>query len=315
MPSSEAPKDSRHLTALPPAADTCPQGREQGFRHDASLHRGRGRLMAAAAEFVRVGIEAGEAIMVCAPQDVTTQLSREISGGTQPTFLDQGHFPSRAVAQWITFADRCRSTGQAARLLISPASGRRPSAHRRQEAFSDALINLAVQADTHLWVRCAFDGEHLDADRMGEVEACHPLLDHDGAAGGSPGYAGLAHARYLFSERLVGPPGPTRTVVISRLVELAAARTLVREETRRAKLSMEEAEAVVLAVHEAAINALDHGGGTCQLRLWRTSARLVCEVRSGHRLRDPLAGHRLAPVEDDHGRGLWLANQLCDLVE
>ena len=316
MPSGPAPQDPRHLNALPPQSDPQPRGRGRGFRHDASLHRGRRRLVAAAADFVRSGLEAGEQVMVCAPDDVLARLSGELAtGGSQPTLVEHGRYPSRSVAHWIAFADRCEATGQPARLLISPAYGHRPVAVRRQEQFADALVNMAVGADTDLWVRCSFDTDHLDADRTDEIEACHSLLEHEGAYEGSTGYAGLAHVRHLFAERLVDPAGPARTFVVSRHSDLAAARTTIREETARAKLPAEDAEAVVLAVHEAALNALNHGGGTCHLCVWRTAARLVCEVRSVHRLRDPMAGHRLALLDDDHGRGLWLANQLCDLVE
>jgi hypothetical protein len=55
------------------------------------------------------------------------------------------------------------------------------------------------------------------------------------------------------------------------------------------------------------------GRGT--LRLWRTSEALVCEVADGGVVADPLAG-RLAPGTDEpDGRGLWMVNQLCDLVQ
>ena len=317
MPSTSGPEESRHLTVLQPSpGEPDPEGRAGGFRHDASLHRGRRRLLAAAVDFVRSGLEVGELVMVCAPDDVLARLSREsTAAGSQPTLVDLGRYPSRTIAQWITFADRCHATGHPARLLVSPAFGHRPLEVRRQEQFADALINLAVRSDTNLWVRCAFDSEHLDADRTEEVEACHPSVENDGASEWSPGYAGPAHVRHLFAERLVDPAGPARTLVVSRHADLAVARAAIRQETLRAKLPTEEAEAVVLAVHEAALNALSHGGGTCYLSVWRTAARLVCEVRSGHRLRDPMAGHRLASLDDDHGRGLWLANQLCDLVE
>jgi hypothetical protein len=39
-----------------------------------------------------------------------------------------------------------------------------------------------------------------------------------------------------------------------------------------------------------------------------------CEVRDAGRLDAPLAG-RLPPTGDSGGWGLWLANQLCDLVQ
>jgi anti-sigma regulatory factor (Ser/Thr protein kinase) len=42
---------------------------------------------------------------------------------------------------------------------------------------------------------------------------------------------------------------------------------------------------------------------------------VICEVRDGGRLDDPLAGRRRPSVAQVGGYGLWLANQVCDLVQ
>jgi hypothetical protein len=38
-------------------------------------------------------------------------------------------------------------------------------------------------------------------------------------------------------------------------------------------------------------------------------------VESAGRFEAPLAGREQPTMFDDHGRGLWLVNQLCDLVQ
>ena len=42
---------------------------------------------------------------------------------------------------------------------------------------------------------------------------------------------------------------------------------------------------------------------------------LICEVRDGGRIDDPLAGRRRPSAAQVGGYGLWLANQVCDLVQ
>jgi anti-sigma regulatory factor (Ser/Thr protein kinase) len=69
-------------------------------------------------------------------------------------------------------------------------------------------------------------------------------------------------------------------------------------------------------VHEVATNSLRHGGGHGSLRTWSETGTLVCEVRDrGHIARQPLVG-RVRPVLGQAGGwGLWLSNQLIDLVQ
>ena len=72
---------------------------------------------------------------------------------------------------------------------------------------------------------------------------------------------------------------------------------------------------MVMAVNEVAANSLRHGGGQGELRAWRDSHSLVCEVSDQGHITSPLVG-RLPPVLDSGtGGGLFLANRLCDLVQ
>jgi anti-sigma regulatory factor (Ser/Thr protein kinase) len=51
------------------------------------------------------------------------------------------------------------------------------------------------------------------------------------------------------------------------------------------------------------------------VRTWREPDAVVCEVSDSGAIADPLAG-RVEPRPDQlGGRGLWVANHLCDLVQ
>jgi anti-sigma regulatory factor (Ser/Thr protein kinase) len=69
----------------------------------------------------------------------------------------------------------------------------------------------------------------------------------------------------------------------------------------------------VAAINEIATNSLQHGGGRGELRVWTDGGWLVCAVSDSGHLTAPLAG-KLPPAAND-GAGLWLANQLTDLVQ
>jgi anti-sigma regulatory factor (Ser/Thr protein kinase) len=71
----------------------------------------------------------------------------------------------------------------------------------------------------------------------------------------------------------------------------------------------------VLAVNELATNSMRHGGGRGVLSVWQENGTLLCEVTDRGHIADPLAGRERPPDARGGGRGLWLVNHLCDLVQ
>jgi anti-sigma regulatory factor (Ser/Thr protein kinase) len=72
---------------------------------------------------------------------------------------------------------------------------------------------------------------------------------------------------------------------------------------------------LVLCVDEMVSNSLLHGGGSGVLRMWREPTEVLCEISDAGSITDPLVGRENPAVDRLGGRGLWLANQLCDLVQ
>ena len=89
----------------------------------------------------------------------------------------------------------------------------------------------------------------------------------------------------------------------------------IAEHAARVGLGTSRRIDLVVAVNEVASNSLKYGGGSGLLRLWSDRQRVVCEIRDHGTLEDPLADRRLPLDDDPHGCGLWIANQLCDLVQ
>jgi anti-sigma regulatory factor (Ser/Thr protein kinase) len=72
---------------------------------------------------------------------------------------------------------------------------------------------------------------------------------------------------------------------------------------------------LVIAASELAANSVMHGGGSGTLRLWRENGSLLAEVEDRGQIEEPLVGRLRPGIAQEGGRGLWLANQLCDLVQ
>ncbi|HEX6601792.1 MAG TPA: ATP-binding protein, partial [Solirubrobacterales bacterium] len=47
----------------------------------------------------------------------------------------------------------------------------------------------------------------------------------------------------------------------------------------------------------------------------REGDELVCEIHDFGLIEDPLIGRERPPADQIGGRGLWIVNQLCDLVQ
>jgi anti-sigma regulatory factor (Ser/Thr protein kinase) len=92
-------------------------------------------------------------------------------------------------------------------------------------------------------------------------------------------------------------------------------RALVARAARRARLPGGRVTDLVLAVSELAANTLRHtrAGGT--LHLWHDEHEILCQIQDTGTIADPLAGYQPAPSDVPGGKGLWLVNQVCDLVE
>jgi anti-sigma regulatory factor (Ser/Thr protein kinase) len=97
--------------------------------------------------------------------------------------------------------------------------------------------------------------------------------------------------------------------------DLARLRAFVADQAARAGLRLTSAESMVLAVNEIATNSVRHGGGRGELRTWNDGTFLVCEVSDSGHITAPLVGRRQPPPDAAAGGGLWVANQVCDLVQ
>ena len=97
--------------------------------------------------------------------------------------------------------------------------------------------------------------------------------------------------------------------------DLSQVRALVLRQARTAGLTEGRANDLVLAVSEVAANTLRHTQSAGTLTMWHDENEIVCEIRDGGTIADPLVGTRRPAPDALGGHGLWLVRQVCDLVE
>jgi anti-sigma regulatory factor (Ser/Thr protein kinase) len=152
---------------------------------------------------------------------------------------------------------------------------------------------------------CAYDADALPAAVVEMMQAAH---------GGE-----AVSDRSAQVERARAEPLPPRPISSDELgvdpTTLSALRGFIQGRGEQAGLDDERVDDLVYAVNEVVTNSICHGEGRARVSFWAEDHSVVCEVRDRGWIRDPLAG-RVAPRPDKlSGRGLWLVNQLCDLVQ
>ena len=290
----------------------------ESYRHEALLYRGDDEFVAGTVPFIRDGLAAGQPVMVAVIEPKIARLRAELgSEAEHVTFVDMatlGGNPARIIPAWREFVEEHAATGQPIRGIGEPIWAGRREPELRECQLHEALLNLAVDPDTPLWLRCPYDVSALGGDIVEEAERSHPVLVEETSFTGSTLYGGIHHASVAFDHDL---PEPTVAVVelAFDVSGLPAVRDVVTGRATLLDIGRDKTSDLALAVHELATNSLRHGGGRGCLRVWQEQDALVCEVRDAGRIEDPLVGRRAPVVTQEGGRGVWMANQLCDLVQ
>lgn len=286
------------------------------YRHEALLYAGLGEFLHATTAFIRRAVVRGEPILVVVGEQKIDLLRRRLGADADRVeFADMagvGANPARIIAAWRTFVSAQAGAGQLWG-IGEPAYPERSPVELAECFLHEALLNVAFEAETPFWLLCPYDLETLAADVIGQAQRTHPFVVHGEGHGESSDFRELDLAGPF--DRPV-PPRPPRTSALSfRSGDLGRVRALVAEQARLAGLGEAQAEAVVLGVNEIATNSIRHGGGRGELHTWTDGDFLVCEVSDSGHITSPLVGRLQPPLDAAGGGGLWVANQVCDLIQ
>jgi anti-sigma regulatory factor (Ser/Thr protein kinase) len=221
--------------------------------------------------------------------------------------------PARIIPAWREFVDAHSGRGRRLRGIGEPIWAQRSPDEIVECQRHEALLNLAFAGAEDFWLLCPYDVEALDTEVIEKAHHSHPVVVADGGSHDSPTYD-LRAVAAPFAEPLSEPPvGADELPFASGM--LAGLRQLVKLRAKGAGLPATRAGDLVLAVNELATNSIRHGGGGGVLRVWEAVDTLICEVTDAGRIADPLAGRRRPASGQSGGHGLWLCNQICDLVQ
>jgi anti-sigma regulatory factor (Ser/Thr protein kinase) len=243
---------------------------------------------------------------------------REALGGDADAVLfadmaEIGTNPAWIIPAWQQFVSEHGSARRLVRGIGEPIWAGRSADELVECQQHEALLNLAFAGSPAWHLLCPYDTETLPQPVLDEARRSHPYVVEDGRARRSESYRGLDEIAKPCDLPLPSPPADASELRFAAR-SLRVLRDSVAAAARRAGLDA-RADDLVLAVSEIAANSVRHGGGEGVLRIWQTLDALVCEVRDAGRIDAPLAGRQQPSLAGRNGRGLWIANRLCELVQ
>jgi anti-sigma regulatory factor (Ser/Thr protein kinase) len=295
---------------------TRPDEIAAGYRHEAFLYSGMAEFLSGTLSFIRPAVSVGDPILVMVSAEKIDLLRQQLGAGADNvTFADMasvGDNPARIIAAWRAFVQDHAGAAQLCG-IGEPIYPERSPTELAECQLHEALLNVAFDVATPFWLLCPYNLEALTADVIDEAHRTHPFVvrGEERQACGAFRPVDLADP----FDRPV-PPRPAGADRMSfQTGDLRRVRVFVATRAEQAGLDQQAAGAMVLAVNEIATNSLSHGGGRGEVRAWTHGRSLVFEVSDQGHITSPLVGRLRPAPEAGDGAGLWLANQLCDLVQ
>lgn len=288
------------------------------FHHEALLYEGRDGFLAGTVPFIREASDRDEPVLVAVSAEKISLLREALGDRAEDVrFADMaelGRNPGRIIPAWQDFLTDHGRTGRPIRGIGEPIWAGRGAAELVECQLHESLLNVAFSDVEGFRLLCPYDVAALDAGVVHEACCSHPAVADGGDPHPSHHYRDGRELLAPFDLPLPTPPAAAEVLGFDR-DGVRDVRRIVALQAGQAGLPRGRADDLVLAASEIAANSVLHGGGRGVLRVWRAEDAIVCEVRDRGQIDDALAGRHSPRPGQLGGRGLWLANQVCDLVQ
>jgi len=283
------------------------------FRHLALFYHSGGEYLSALCGFIRASRARGEAVLVAVPERQAERVRQGLGDESAELAIvdmaELGRNPARIIPEVLTYASKHR--GQRLCCIGEPIWPGRTGAEIQEATRHEALINLAFR-DSRVTFLCPYDRTALPKSVIADAARTHPAVIRDRQETASAQYLGPGVPPRC-DRPLPLPPAHAET--LGYRDDLRQVRRFVATKAKGAGLAPPRIPDLVIAIGELAGNTLRHTGGGGTVHVWRTSDEVICQVADTGHIADPLARYRARSGEMAGGNGLWLVNQVCDLVQ
>jgi anti-sigma regulatory factor (Ser/Thr protein kinase) len=286
---------------------------KDGLNHLAYLYDDERDYLSCISAFVQAGLRNAEPVFVTVPGRRAAQL-RERLGPESPllrcgAMTETGRNPARLIPELYAFVEE--HPGRRVRYVGESIWQGRTDAELCEATRHEALINLAFDK-TAVNIMCPYDVRGLAADVVGRVQRTHPAILQGGQTRPAASYPGHGVVPADCDDPLPAPPADAR--VLGYETSLRQVRDLVASHSAALGMAADRITNLVIAAGEITANTLCHTNAGGTFWIWHSGEEVICQVQDQGWITDPLAGRqRRSPEESGHG--LWVVNQVCDLVE
>lgn len=291
---------------------------DRRFRHEALLYAGTADFVASVTPFLQEGVAAKEPILVVeSPQKIGLLQNALGKAAEHVMFADMaeiGSNPARIIPAWDDFVQKFGRGGRRLRGVGEPIWRGRTDEELAESQRHEALLNVAFGHAQPWWLLCPYDTSQIDESVIEEAMRSHEFVMKDGRSQRSKTFVGIDASGAPFALPMEEPPAAVSQVAFTADTLLnvrgEAARFAVRSGMAASRTAL-----FVTALNEIATNSILHGGGSGTLRMWRGVGKVIAEIHDAGDFDRPLADRHAPGDGTIDARGLWLANQLCDLVQ
>jgi len=285
----------------------------EGLTHFAYLYDDERDYLSYLSAFAGTGLRNAEPVFVAVPGH-RAALLRERLGAESPlvrygAMTETGRNPARLIPELRAFLDEHQ--GRRVRYVGESIWPGRSDPELCEATRHEALMNVAF-ATAAVTIVCPYDVRRLAASVVGGAGSTHPVIVRNGRTQSAVGYTGRGMVPEECENPLPAPPADAE--VLGYETSLREVRRLVTGYGTALGMAAERITNLVIAAGEITANTLRHTGAGGTFWVWHTGAEVICQVQDQGWISDPLAGRRRRAPEDS-GHGLWVVNQVCDLVE
>jgi anti-sigma regulatory factor (Ser/Thr protein kinase) len=287
---------------------------DQGLSHPGLLYHGVTEFFDVVTDFVREGLQTGVPVMVAVPgkKSDLLQATVKMEGAHFVDMAELGRNPARIIPAIHEFHEEYG--GGSIRFVGESIWLGRSVAETEEAVRHEALINVAF-AECPVTVLCPYDADVLPRYVIEASRRIHPIVIEGGSARPSEAYVDPEEVYADAAWPLEESPSDAEIREFRTDMDLTRMRSTVQQFGWAANLSVDRVDDLVLAVSEVASNSVRHGGGAGSLTMWcEDRPAVVAEIHDSGQITDPLIG-RYPPGPGLEVKGLWLVNQLCDLVQ